>query len=453
MSQPSPRLDLEAPADVRWIARRLEEAGHSAWAVGGAVRDALAGLPPGDWDLTTSARPAEVRRIFPRTVPIGIEHGTVGVIARSGRMYEVTTFRRDVETFGRKARVAFADSLEEDLERRDFTINAVAWHPLTGELRDPHGGALDLQRGLLRTVGEPEERFREDRLRVLRALRFAGRFELRVEPATWRAVRESADKLGDLSVERIREELVKTLTGQALPSTTLRLYADSGILARLYPELEACRQTPGDDEGVDAWEYQLRCVDAASATRPLVRLAALLHEVGRPAVGQGGGDAEDQARTGAAIARGLLLRLRASNAEVDGVTHLVAIHAPLPPPDAADAVVLRWVRMIGREFVNDLFRLLFACCRARQESSELRSRLLALHSRVARLLRSHPPLGVSDLAIGGEDLRALGLKPGPRFGEILRELLERVTDDPSLNERGALLAIVERDLVGDRGEG
>src|SRR5690554_2547911 len=152
-------VKLGAPDDLVDIVRRRERAGHPAWAVGGAVRDALAGIEPEDWDVATAARPEDVRRIFPRTVPVGIEHGTVGVLSRSGRMYEVTTFRRDVETFGRKARVRFSDSLEDDLERRDFTINAVAWHPLTGEVRDPHGGMDDLRDRVLRTVGEPRERF------------------------------------------------------------------------------------------------------------------------------------------------------------------------------------------------------------------------------------------------------------------------------------------------------
>ena len=168
----------DAPPAATWIVRTLEEAGHETWAVGGAVRDVLLGRPAGDWDLTTHARPTDVRRIFRRTIPIGVEHGTVGVLARDGTMYEVTTFRKDVQTDGRHAVVEFASTLDEDLARRDFTINAIAWHPLREELRDPFGGAVDLGHGVLRTVGAPEERFREDYLRVLRALRFAGRFGL-----------------------------------------------------------------------------------------------------------------------------------------------------------------------------------------------------------------------------------------------------------------------------------
>ncbi|MDX1493489.1 MAG: CCA tRNA nucleotidyltransferase, partial [Longimicrobiales bacterium] len=200
-------LRPDAPPAVRWITRTLEEAGYETWAVGGAVRDALREQPSGDWDLATRARPRQVRKLFRRTVPIGIDHGTVGILARDGTMYEITTFRKDVETDGRHAVVEFADRVEDDLARRDFTVNAMAWHVLREELLDPHGGVDDLRKGVLRTVGAPGDRFREDYLRILRALRFAGRFGLEVEPETWAAARELAENLTKLSPERIREEL------------------------------------------------------------------------------------------------------------------------------------------------------------------------------------------------------------------------------------------------------
>ncbi|HEV2146652.1 MAG TPA: CCA tRNA nucleotidyltransferase, partial [Longimicrobiaceae bacterium] len=334
MPSEAARPDLGAPHEVVRIARVLEEAGFSTWAVGGAVRDALAGRAPGDWDLTTAARPGDVRRLFRRTIPVGIEHGTVGVLGKDGRMYEVTTFRRDVETDGRRAKVRFSDTVEDDLERRDFTINAVAWHPLTHEVRDPHGGIDDLRRRTLRTVGEPAERFREDRLRVLRALRFAGRFGLQVDPATWEAARATAPHLPDLSPERVREELFKLLREVHRPSDSLRLYAESGALAELYPELARCVGAP-DAGGEDVWTHLLRTADALPRSRPLLRLAALLHDVGKPRVDPGGDLAyAGHAGAGAAAARDLLRRLRCSNAEIDTVTHLVAQHADLPAADA-----------------------------------------------------------------------------------------------------------------------
>lgn len=304
----SPRLD--PPPAVRWITRTLEDAGYETWAVGGAVRDALLGRPSGDWDLATRAAPGQIRKLFRRTVPIGIEHGTVGILARDGVMYEVTTFRKDVETDGRHAVVEFAERVEDDLARRDFTVNAIAWHALREELFDPFGGAADLRRGLLRTVGDPTDRFREDYLRVLRALRFAGRFELDIDPETWAAARELSGHLGRLSPERVREELFKVLGSDPRPSRSLALYAGSGALATLYPELESWKI---DHEA--AWSRRLVAVDSLPVGRPELRLASLLRGLDREAV--------------AAV----LVRLRLSNRLTDEIAHLAGAH-PMPAPDA-----------------------------------------------------------------------------------------------------------------------
>lgn len=440
------RPDLRAPEEVVWIARRLEDAGFDTWAVGGAVRDALVGRAPGDWDLTTAARPADVRRLFRRTIPVGIEHGTVGVLGRDGRMVEVTTFRRDVETDGRHARVTFADTVEEDLQRRDFTINAVAWHPRTREVRDPHGGVPDLASGVLRTVGEPAERFREDRLRVLRALRFAGRFGLRIDARTWEAARDAAPELPLLSAERVREELMKTLREVARPSDTLRLYEGCGALASLYPELQATVgfATPRGD----LWTHLLRATDAVHRQRPNLRLTALLHDAGKPlvpVVGEDGTPFPGHAEAGAAVAHGLLKRLRASNADVDRTLHLVAQHSGIPAPSAPVADVRRWLRRVGRAYVWDLLRLRIADARGHEtvDRGEVAA-VVALRGRVRAALSADVPLEVGDLAIGGAELRALGIPPGPLYGEILRQLLDDVTDDPSLNDRERLMDRVRR---------
>lgn len=424
-------MRLRPPADVVRIVRTLEAQGHAAWTVGGAVRDALLGLRPGDWDLATAAHPRQVQRIFRHTVPVGVEHGTVGVLGRDGRMYEVTTFRRDVETFGRHAVVAFADTLEEDLQRRDFTINAVAWHPLTGELRDPHGGAEDLRAGVLRTVGDPVERFAEDRLRVLRALRFAGRFHLEIAPRTWAAVQAAVPTLPELSAERVREELFKTLGGVAHASTTLDLYAQAGALRDWYPELEAWRNRTDETTDEPLWPRLLRTMDAVPRSRPVLRLAALLH---------GLGDAEP--------AYTLLRRLKCSNAITDRVVHLVVQHGSLPAPGATDADLRRWLRRVGRDYVTDLLRLRIAVCRASGDAAA-GDALLQSIQRIRAVLHAHPPLDVRDLAIGGRELREMGIRPGPRYGEILNALLDRVTDEPHLNTREALLSLVERDLPAE----
>jgi tRNA nucleotidyltransferase (CCA-adding enzyme) len=449
-AEPEARVDLEPPRAVVAIARRLDERGFEAWAVGGAVRDNLIGRSGSDWDLATDATPDQVRRVFRRTVPIGIEHGTVGVLAGDAVMYEVTTFRQDVETDGRHAVVRFAKTLEEDLARRDFTINAVAWNPITHEFRDPFGGAADLGVGVLRTVGDPERRFAEDYLRVLRALRFAGHFGLRIDDDTRRALTDAVTHLDILSPERIREEIVKVLSKTRLASDTLELYADTGVLARLLPELEATRGLEVHD-GTDAWQLAIRSVDAVPRTRLRLRLASLLHTVGYPLAKardlRGGFRYTGNERMGARAAEAILNRLRSSNAETARVVAIVAHQSDLFPPDAPDAAVRRWLADVGPDLVNDLFRLRIARQRAapiERAQDDIIERWRIAH----RIIHEDPALTVDRLAIDGNDLRDAGLEPGPRFGEILRDLLLRVIDDPVLNDRATLLDIVRREHTG-----
>lgn len=449
-----------APGPVRWIVRTLEEEGFETWAVGGAVRDALLGLRGGDWDLATRARPKDVRRIFPRTVPIGIEHGTVGVLDRAGVLHEVTTFRRDVETFGRKAVVEFSDTIEEDLARRDFTVNALAWHPLREELVDPYGGVQDLEDRLLRTVGTPEERFREDYLRVLRALRFAGRFGLKIQEGTWRALCQSVGRLDHLSAERIREELTKILEGRRPPSAALGLYAASGVLAEIYPELDATvgHSRPGSGDGGTPspggiWDHALLTVDVLPPIRVRLRLAALLHGVGVPASVPGHDDAGLSAsRRGARRAGAILSRLRFSKATIHGVSSLVEAGIRPPEPRAEGPTLRRWLSRHGPERLHALTRLWVASARvdrarAPAGAGDPAGRTVAAWRRLRQELASDPPLSESDLALDGRDLIRMGLKPGPHFGEILGRLLERVLEDPEQNTREELAELVEAYLA------
>jgi len=445
------------PEDVRWIVRTLEARGYETWAVGGAVRDALMGMRTPDWDMATRATPQEVRRIFRRTVPVGIQHGTVGILARDGTLYEVTTFRRDVETFGRHAVVEFADTVEEDLSRRDFTINALAWHPLREEILDPFGGRDDLARRVLRTVGEPRDRFAEDYLRVLRALRFAGRFDLSVEERTWSALRDAVAELHTLSPERIREELTKVLDKDPRPSGALALFASSGVLAKVFPELAGLVELPcpgpGSDE--DAWSFAARAADAIPVTRPDVRLAALLMDVGVPGREAGADEASGTApeqeesvpERAARRAAALLMRLRYSNARIDRVVGIVRAGVAPPDADAPDARWRRWLSQVGPERVPDLIRVWGGRCRAhRGGAGGARCEVVVAAWRRARgILRSRPPLAVADLALDGRDLIRLGLKPGPDFGRILEWLLDQVLEEPGINRGADLEAlIVER---------
>lgn len=435
-------VDLRAPVAVRRIVDRLATHGHEAWAVGGAVRDAVLDHDGGDWDLATDARPENVRRIFRRTVPLGIEHGTIGVVGADGVLYEVTTFRRDVETTGRHAVVAFADTIDEDLARRDFTINAIAWNPRTGELRDPFGGAEDLRARTLRTVGEPADRFAEDYLRVLRALRFAGHYDLTVDEATWAALREAVPHLHVLSAERVREELWKVLGKTRNASATLRHYAGSGVLEALYPEVAAT--TIIERNGGTAWDVTLAAVDAIPPHRVLLRVAALLHAVGYPAARtrdlRGGWRYVGHETMGARKADDMMRRLKASNADTERVTDLVAKQTALFPPDAPDAGVRRWLVDVGPDLVRDLFRLRIALHRAApvpRGEKDLVMRWRKAHA----VLLAHPVLGVRGLAVNGHDLQAAGIPAGPGLGRTLALLFQHVLEDPTLNTREQLLEL------------
>lgn len=416
-------LELHPPDGLVEVAGTLERNGYEAWAVGGAVRDELLGRTRADWDLATNALPEEVQRIFRRTVPIGVEHGTVGVLASDEVLYEVTTFRHDVETDGRHAVVRFSDTIGEDLARRDFTINAVAWRPATGRLKDPHGGREDLRRGVLRAVGDPATRFSEDYLRVLRGLRFAGRYRMEVDPATRSALEEAVPGTRELSAERVREELEKVMT-DARPSEALRLYGDVSVLSVWYPELA------GRAESDPRWELRLAAVDEVSRARPVLRVACLL------------ADLDEAGETRSERARELLARLKFSNRDTERIRHLVRNVRPLPAPTDSDAEVRTWIVEVGEEDVRDLFRLQIAEARA-SGGEERRRYLVHLWGRVHDQLVEGHPLTLADLAVDGRDLLDMGVEEGPFVGILLQELHARVLEDPTLNRRDRLLDLAE----------
>jgi tRNA nucleotidyltransferase (CCA-adding enzyme) len=412
------RKRLDVPDAVCEIAKRLEDSGYETWAVGGAVRDALLGGYRSDWDLATAARPGTVRKLFRPSYPIGIQFGTVGVRGSDGRVYEVTTFRRDIETDGRHAVVEYAATIEEDLARRDFTVNAVAYHPLHHTFLDPFAGREDLERRVLRCVGEPAQRFAEDYLRVLRGLRFAGRYGLEIEPATWEALTAAMPNLPRLSAERIREEILKLLAAPGA-SAGLALYRTSGALAVVVPELA--------DLGDGEWEEILYAIDGLPAHRGHLRLVALL----APARSR----IED-----------LMTRLRFSNVEIRDT--LALRDALAVPVGVAGGVVgaRRWLRDVRPERARDTLRLHFARARARRAGPAERRDLASRARLVLQVLRRGDPVTVEDLAIDGHDLKALGLQPGPEFRRILERCLEVVIEQPELNRRETLLDYVREQL-------
>jgi len=451
---------LQCPGYVRWATRTLVDAGYETWAVGGAIRNLLLGLPSGDWDLATRAPPREVRRLFPRTVPIGIEHGTVGVLTRGGTLLEVTTFRKDVETFGRKASVEFAETLVEDLSRRDFTINAIAWHPLTDRIQDPFGGIQDLHDGVLRTVGDPGARFSEDFLRVLRGLRFSGRFRLVIEPATWEALRASTLHLEVLSRERVREELMKVLAEDPTPSRSLSLYRISGALSVLYPELQSAHGCRHPGAGEDLWTRALLLTDALPGDRPLLRLTSFLGAVCLPEearVGEGGVEEASTVLDGSSprldrIAA-VMFRLRFSNAEIRTVTSLVRGGLEAPVWLTEGPALREWLYRSGPEQLPALARIWIAAARVDRLRRGLSPQpLLELLSALRVAARSGAPLGLQDLAFDGRDLISMGMRPGPRFREVLEMLMHRVLKEPDLNRKDILEEIARRWLEGTEEE-
>jgi tRNA nucleotidyltransferase (CCA-adding enzyme) len=426
---------LQPPATVLEIARKLIRAGHESWFVGGAVRDALLGHPNLDWDLATAATPQQVQRLFRRTVPVGIDFGTVGVLDDAGVMHEVTTFRRDVQTDGRHAIVEFGASLDEDLARRDFTINAIAYGPDTGELHDPFDGRADLEHRLVRAVGVAADRMREDRLRALRAIRFAARFRFAIEAHTWSAILDSALHLGRLSMERVQQEIEKTMTQVDLPGDAFRMWRDSGALAVLAPPLASL-----SDVLLATLDRLPRARTAAQSQRTWNRLTALVLEL----------PPDD--------ARATLRALRFSNDRVRWIGDLVerwhvvapAMRDSLATGDTpSDATVRRWVAEIGRTRVSAFLRVSAArfAAESRAGAPDVSSGVRSLYRRMRRAA-FRDPVEIGDLAVGGGDLMKAGIKAGPVLGAMLRTLLDWVLEDPARNTHDRLLARA-RELAGE----
>src|SRR5438105_9953509 len=444
------------PPAVMGVLKTLRGAGKQAFLAGGAVRDLMriaqgAPLsPPQDFDVATDALPEDVQRIFPRTAPTGIAHGTVTVLADEQHKVEVTTFRGEGPYLDgrRPSSVTFLGEIEGDLARRDFTINAMAWDPLANDLRDPFGGTRDLQRKLLRAVGEPLDRFREDGLRTLRAVRFASTLRLALDRRTEQAIPQALDVFAKVAWERVRDELSKLLVRGDPASRGIRLLRRTGLLARIVPELlEGVGFEQNAYHAYDVFRHTLRAVDFAPRDLT-VRLAALLHDVGKPRSAQppeprGEHTFYKHEFLGEEMTREILLRLRYPHREVERVALLVREHNWHYLPEWNDATVRRTLARIGVEALPDLWQLRGADLRARgrlvQEGLENQRQLEA---RFDAELHRAAALNVTDLAIGGEEVMAVtGIAPGKRVGEVLTALLDRVLDDPDLNTRDTLIRL------------
>lgn len=449
--EPTIRLGSAVPEDVLILCTRLRRAGHGAWAVGGCVRDTLLQRPVSDWDLATSATPQEVMGIFNRTIPTGVQHGTVTVVLRNSS-FEVTTLRGDGEYLdGRRPQsVHFVRDIVSDLERRDFTINAMAYDPLTHDLVDPFHGQRDLRKGWVRAVGDHTKRFEEDGLRIMRAARFCASLGFALNDDTRAGMAASAMRLDLISKERIRDELLK-ICGAPKPSIGLDILMGVGGFAVVCPPLqEQVNLQQNKYHAHTLWQHTLHCVDDIRRD-PILRVAALLHDLGKPQSRAWSDKHQDYTffqheMIGADLADGWLRQHRFSNHDCDLVVSLVRHHLVAYERGWSDAAVRRFVRRVGPDRVDALLELARADVQAKGKHTQTgMADLEHLRARIERVKNDNAPLTVSGLHVSGKDIiEDLSVPPGPRVGEVLRHLLEQVLDDPQRNKRETLINLARQ---------
>lgn len=437
-------MRIQLPDKVHNIIDTLEEAGYEAYAVGGCIRDSILGRVPDDWDITTSAKPEEIKHLFPRTVDTGIKHGTVTVLL-GGEGFEVTTYRIDgVYEDGRHpAEVTFTANLKEDLRRRDFTINAMAYNDRSG-LTDLYGGLADMEKQVIRCVGDARERFDEDALRMLRAVRFSAQLGYRIEESTGEAIRALALNLQKISAERIQAELVKLVTSPH--PDYLRTAYELGITAQILPEFDLCMETPQRHKHhcYDVGEHILHSMLGVGPDKVL-RLGMLFHDIGKPQTLTVDPDGTTHNKKhpfeGEKITRKVMRRLKFDNDTTDKVTKLVLYHDyDIAPTETG---VRRAINRMG----EDIFAMIFTVRRAdiAAQSDYMRKEKLEKVAYIEKLYREvlarRDAVTLKDLAISGNDLIAEGMPPGRQIGDTLSALLERVLENPSLNTRENLLKL------------
>lgn len=441
--------NLKIPEDILKITQTLQAKGHETYVVGGAVRDALLNRETKDWDVCTQALPEAVTQIFAKVIPTGLKHGTVTVMSQTQRPVEVTTFRTEGKyADGRRPEeVFYTKDIQADLARRDFTINAMAYDPVTKTLHDPFGGQTDLQQKIIRTVGNAKARFEEDGLRPMRAVRFAAQLGFALTQETFDAIGETLAVFQKVATERVRDELIKILESPK-PSHGLELMRTTGLLALVLPELlEGYKITQNDFHAYDVYTHSLKACDEAPLPWRL-RLSALLHDVGKPRTRQFLKDAYrfyGHDRVGAKMTGQILSRLRFSNDDKDYAVNLVNHHMFYYQDHWSDSAVRRLLKRVGPENIEDLMKLRIADEKASGVNPPDYQRLENMKNHIAKLQTQTLALDVKHLAIDGHALmQKLNIKPGPIMGKILHQLLEQVLDDPTLNTPERLLELASR---------
>lgn len=433
-------MRIELPEKAKQIIKTINDAGYEAYVVGGCVRDSILGREPEDWDITTSATPEQVKELFPRTIDTGIQHGTVTVMLdKEG--FEITTYRIDgkYEDNRHPKEVTFTPNLTEDLRRRDFTINAMAYNEASG-LVDIFGGLQDIEERCIRCVGNAGERFREDALRIMRAIRFSAQLGYHIAEQTGAGIRRLASTLQAISAERIQVELVKLLLS---PNPDyLRMAYDTGVTRVMLPEFDAMMETPQDHphHQYNVGEHTLKALQQTEPVKEL-RLAVLFHDIGKPGTmkrdEKGITHFQGHAALGETLTREILKRLRFDNDTVDTVSRLVLYHDLGNDVEPTMPIVRRAMHRVG----EDIFPLLFPIKRADilAQSAYLREekldRLAKWQQHYEEIVARGQCVSLKSLAVTGRDLIDMGMKPGRELGEILQKLLELVIEHPEYNER------------------
>lgn len=441
----------------------FEKAGFKAYLVGGAVRDIFLKKNPSDFDVATNATPQDVIKLFKFVVPTGIEHGTVTVHFMNEEI-EVTTFRTEsgYSDARHPDKINYAATIEEDLSRRDFTINAIAVNLHDGKIVDPFKGRKDIKRKIITTVGKPHDRFMEDGLRPIRAIRFASKLNFKIDKATYSEIKNPAvqKKISSISVERFRDELMKMLASEK-PSVGFLMMEESGVLKIFMDELSVCRGcVQKDDRGYHIFDVMDHCIyacDGAPKEKPLLRFAAFLHDCGKPASknervieGVKTNNFYNHEKYSVQIAQKIMTNLKFSNAEINYVCHLIENHMFHYTPDWSNAAVRRFIVKVGLENIDDLIDLRLADMYGkynepvRMHDTESCHQLIEFQERIKDIASKNNAFSLKDLKINGNDLIKEGIPAGKQIGLILNELFECVLEDPEMNDRKKLIEIVRK---------
>lgn len=434
---------LNIPDGAKIVIKQLQNRGYEAYLVGGCVRDSLLEKEPKDYDITTSATPDQVIELFEKVVPTGIKHGTVTVIENEESI-EVTTFRKDGSySDGRRPdEVFYSDNIEEDLKRRDFTMNAIAFDGVN--YVDRHFGISDIENKIVRAVGSPNKRFKEDALRMLRAVRFACQLDFAIQTPTYYAIKDNAHLIRQVSNERVRDELVKILMSDN-PSMGIRMLADSGLLQHIIPELDKCvgfnQQNPHHDK--DVFNHILAVVEATPAILE-VRLSALFHDIAKPETftvdEQGIGHFYTHEIVGEKMTEDIMRRLKFDTTTIEVVCLLVKEHMSRYK-QFSSSTIKRLINRVGAENIYNLFHLQIADILGHVPPHDI-DIVSRMKDEADRILNEKQPLSVKDLQINGHDIMRLGFKQGKEVGRILNYLLEVVIESPEMNNFEKLKQIV-----------